>query len=119
MKLILGPYGSATTEAAAAVIERNGQVMADSSGADDKIFQKGYKRTFAVLSPAHSYAASMVKAIARWPSPKPKTIAFLSADDGFSKTVAEAGAAKAKEPRASRWWPPSTSPTAPRTSPRR
>ena len=39
IKLILGPYGSATTEAAAAVIERNGQVMADAAGADDKIFQ--------------------------------------------------------------------------------
>ena len=39
------------------MIERNGQVMADSAGADDKIFEKGYKRTFAVLSPATSYAA--------------------------------------------------------------
>src|SRR5581483_1925143 len=36
--LILGPYGSATTGAAMAVIERNGQVMVDSSGADDKLF---------------------------------------------------------------------------------
>src|SRR5581483_5020086 len=52
IKLILGPYGSATTEAAAAVIERNNQVMAEGAGADDKIFAKGYKRTFAVLSPA-------------------------------------------------------------------
>src|SRR5712691_6734122 len=64
IKLILGPYGSATTEAAAAVIERNHQVMADSAGADDKIFEKGYIRTFAVLSPATKYAASIVKAIA-------------------------------------------------------
>jgi branched-chain amino acid transport system substrate-binding protein len=96
VKLILGPYGSATTEAAAAVVERNGQVMADSSGADDKIFQKGYKRTFAALSPAHSYAASMIQAIAELAQPKPSTIAFLSADDGFSKTVAEAGTAEAR-----------------------
>jgi branched-chain amino acid transport system substrate-binding protein len=96
VKLILGPYGSATTEAAAAVVERNGQVMADSSGADDKIFQKGYKRTFAALSPAHSYAASMVQAINEMAKPKPKTMAFLSADDGFSKTVAESGAEEAR-----------------------
>ena len=52
LKLILSSYGSANTEAQAAVIERNGQVMADSAGADDSIFQQGYKRTFAVLSPA-------------------------------------------------------------------
>jgi branched-chain amino acid transport system substrate-binding protein len=97
VKLILGPYGSANTEAAAAVIERNGQVMADSSGADDKIFTKGYKRTFAVLSPATQYVASMVSAINDLANPKPKTIAFISADDGFSKTAAQGGIAKAKE----------------------
>jgi branched-chain amino acid transport system substrate-binding protein len=97
IKLILGPYGSATTEAAAAVIERNGQVMADSSGADDKIFTKGYRHTFAVLSGAKQYAASMIESIADLAKPKPATIAFVSADDGFSKTVTESGRAKAIE----------------------
>jgi branched-chain amino acid transport system substrate-binding protein len=97
VKIILGPYGSANNESAAAVIERNGQVMADSSGADDKIFQKGYKRTFAVLSPATSYVASMVQAVADLANPKPQTVAFISADDGFSKTATSGGIAKAKE----------------------
>jgi branched-chain amino acid transport system substrate-binding protein len=97
VKLILGPYGSATTEAAAAVVERNGQVMADSSGADDKIFTKGYRRTFAVLSPARAYVASMVQALTELADPKPRTAAFLSADDGFSKTAAQGGIAKARE----------------------
>jgi branched-chain amino acid transport system substrate-binding protein len=97
VKLILGPYGSATTEAAAAVIERNGQVMADSAGADDKIFEKNYKRTFAVLSPATQYVASMVQAVADLAEPKPKTVAFISADDGFSKTATRGGIAKAQE----------------------
>lgn len=97
VKLILGPYGSATTGAAAAVIERNKQVMADSSGADDTIFTKGYQRTFAVLSPATAYAASMVQALNDLAQPKPKTVAFVSADDGFSKTVTKGGVAKAQE----------------------
>jgi branched-chain amino acid transport system substrate-binding protein len=97
IKLILGPYGSATTASAAAVVERNKQVMADSSGADDTIFTKGYQRTFAVLSPATAYAASMVQAIADLAQPKPKTVAFISADDGFSKTVTKGGVAKAQE----------------------
>jgi branched-chain amino acid transport system substrate-binding protein len=97
IKLILGPYGSGTTSAAAAVIERNGQVMADSSGADDAIFKKGYKRTFAVLSPATSYASSILTAISELASPKPKTVAFISADDGFSKTATAAAQAKATE----------------------
>jgi branched-chain amino acid transport system substrate-binding protein len=91
IKLILSSYGSANTQAQAAVIERNGQVMADSAGADNEIFAQGYKRTFAVLSPATEYAASMIKAIDELASPKPKSIAFLSADDGFSKTGAKGG----------------------------
>jgi branched-chain amino acid transport system substrate-binding protein len=96
IKLILGPYGSGPTEAAAAVIERNHQVMADSAGADDKIFAKGYRRSFAVLSPATSYVSAMVQAINDLATPKPKTLAFISADDGFSKTATEGGVAKAK-----------------------
>jgi branched-chain amino acid transport system substrate-binding protein len=96
-KLILGPYSSANTESAAAVIERNGQVMVDSAGADDKIFTKGYKRTFAVLSPATLYVASMVQAIYDLAQPKPTTIAFISADDGFSKTATKGGTDKAVE----------------------
>jgi branched-chain amino acid transport system substrate-binding protein len=70
------------------VVERNGQVMVDSSGADNAIFSKGYKNTFAVLSPATSYLAVIVKAIAENAKPKPKTVAIISADDGFSKTAA-------------------------------
>jgi branched-chain amino acid transport system substrate-binding protein len=97
IKLILGPYGSGTTASTAAVVERNGQVMADSSGADDAIFTKGYKRTFAVLSPATSYATSILQAISELANPKPKTVAFISADDGFSKTATAAASTKATE----------------------
>src|SRR5205814_9848725 len=60
---------------------------------------KGYRRTFAVLSPATPYAGSMVQAIADLAQPKPKTIAFISADDGFSKTVTKGSVAKAQELR--------------------
>ena len=91
IKLILSSYGSANVQAQAAVVELNGQVMVDSAGADDKIFNKGYTRTFAVLSPATEYASAIVKAISQLARPKPKTIVFLSADDGFSKTVTEGG----------------------------
>jgi branched-chain amino acid transport system substrate-binding protein len=95
-QLILGPYGSPTTGAAMPVIERNGQVMVDSSGADDTLFTKGYQRTFAVLSPASVYAASIVNAINELAVPKPASIVFLSADDGFSKTVAATGEERAR-----------------------
>jgi branched-chain amino acid transport system substrate-binding protein len=95
--LILGPYGSPSTEAAAAAVERNGQVMVDSSGADDNIFTKGYKNTFAVLSPASDYVAIMVEAITSSANPKPETVAMLSADDGFSQTAAKGGVEAAEK----------------------
>jgi branched-chain amino acid transport system substrate-binding protein len=76
-------------------VERNGQVMLDSSGADNAIFAKGYRNTFAVLSPATSYLAVIVQAISENANPKPKTVAIISADDGFSKTAAKGGAAEA------------------------
>jgi len=97
VKLILGPYGSGPTEAVAAVVERNGQVMAVSAGADNKIFAKGYQRSFAVLSPATSYVGRMVQAIHEMATPRPKTVAFISADDGFSRTATQGGIAKARE----------------------
>jgi branched-chain amino acid transport system substrate-binding protein len=97
LRLVLGPYGSPSTEAAAAVVEKNGQVMLDSSGADDNIFTKGYKNTFAVLSPASKYVATIVQSVMTQANPKPKTVAFLSADDGFSQTAAKGGVAEAKK----------------------
>jgi branched-chain amino acid transport system substrate-binding protein len=97
LKLVLGPYGSPSTEAAAAVIEKNGQLMLDSSGADDNIFTKGYTNTFAVLSPASKYVAAIVQSVMTQANPKPKTVAFLSADDGFSQTAAKGGVAEAKK----------------------
>lgn len=96
VKLLLGPYGSASTEAAAAVVERNGQVMVEGAGADNKIFAKGYRQLFAVLSPASEYLASIVKALAEEAKPKPQTVAIVTADDGFSKTATEAGRAEAE-----------------------
>ncbi len=96
IKLILSSYGSANVNAQAAVVEINKQTMVDSGGADDAIFNKGYTRTFNVMSPASEYASSMVKAIAELAKPKPVSIAFLSADDGFSKTVTAGGIKTAK-----------------------
>ncbi|HVQ94521.1 MAG TPA: amino acid ABC transporter substrate-binding protein [Mycobacteriales bacterium] len=96
IKLILGPYGSAANTAVAAVVERNQQVLADAAGSDDKIFAKGYRRTFGVVSPASTYAASIVRALVQLATPRPETVAFLSADDAFSKTVTTGGLAEAR-----------------------
>src|SRR5579863_5287706 len=94
-KLILSPYGSPATTAVAPVVERNGQVMVDSNGADTAIFTHGYKNTFAVLSPSSSYVTSIIDALSAL-SPAPKTVAVIAANDGFSQHAAETGVAEAK-----------------------
>lgn len=94
-KFILSPYGSASTAKVAPVVERNGQLMADSNGADPSIFNKGYTHTFGVLSLAPEYGKSIVDALAGL-SPAPKTVAILAADDGFSQSSAAGTATEAQ-----------------------
>lgn len=94
-KLILSPYGSAGTAAVAPVVERNGQVMVDSNGADTAIFTHGYKNTFGVLSPSSTYVTTIIDALTAL-SPAPKTIAIIAASDGFSQHAAEQGAKEAQ-----------------------
>jgi branched-chain amino acid transport system substrate-binding protein len=86
-KFILSPYGSAATSKVAPVVERNGQIMLDSNGADPSIFSQGYTHTFGVLSLAPEYGAAIIDAFASM-TPAPKTVAVISADDGFSQSSA-------------------------------
>ena len=94
-KLILSPYGSAATSAVAPVVEKNGQVMVDSNGADTAIFTHGYKNTFAVLSPSSTYVTTIIDALTAL-NPAPKTVAIIAADDGFSQHAAEIGVKEAQ-----------------------
>ncbi|MHB8509808.1 MAG: amino acid ABC transporter substrate-binding protein [Candidatus Dormibacteria bacterium] len=86
---ILGPYGSAASATDAVIAEKNGIPMVEANGAAQSIFSKGYKYTFAVLSPANKYLAGVIDMAATL-SPKPTTLAMVSADDNFSLEVAKA-----------------------------
>ncbi len=96
IKFILGPYGSAATEAVAPVAQRNGQIVADSAGADNTIFEHGYTQVFGVESPASNYAASIIDAIVYNAHRVPRSVAFVSADDSFSQEVARFGVEEAR-----------------------
>lgn len=86
---ILGPYGSGATATDAIVAEKNGIPMVEANGAAQSIFNKGYKFTFGVLSPANKYLTGVLDMAATL-SPKPTTIAMLTANDNFSVEVAKA-----------------------------
>lgn len=85
--LLLGPYGSPATFADAGIADKYKVPMVDSNGAAVKIFEQGYKYVFGVTSPAADYAAAMLKAATSL-SPRPTTVAIVSADDLFSLEVA-------------------------------
>src|SRR5438128_5560093 len=88
-QFILGPYGSAATASDAIIAEKNGVPMVEANGAAQSIFNKGYKFTFGVLSPANKYLTGVIDMAATL-SPKPTTIAMLTANDNFSVEVAKA-----------------------------
>lgn len=93
---ILGPYGSPATLAAAPVAERNNQILVDSAGADSTIFSNGYRWVFGVEVPASQYAASIVDAMVEEARPRPRSVAFVAADDGFSQQAMRSGIAEAR-----------------------
>jgi branched-chain amino acid transport system substrate-binding protein len=96
VNFILGPYGSAATFAAAAVVERHGVPMADSGGAAEGIFNQGYRYTFGVLSPARKYLVGMIEyAVKR--APAPRSIAIVAANDPFSLEVQQGAVQSAND----------------------
>ena len=88
-QFILGPYGSGATATDAIVVEKNGVPMVEGNGAAQAIFNKGYKYTFGVLSPANKYLTGVID-LAATLDPKPTTLAMLTANDNFSVEVAKA-----------------------------
>lgn len=86
---LLGPYGTSATLQVSTVAENNKIPMVEGNGAAESIFNQGNKYTFGVLSPASNYLKGVVD-MALAQTPKPATMAMLSADDAFSVEVADA-----------------------------
>src|SRR5262249_12980068 len=96
VNFILGPYGSAPTATAAPICEKYKIPMVEANGSAESIFSKGYKYTFAVLSPAKLYLRGVIDFV-RAKDPNAKTVAILGENEPFSKEVAAGAAEYAKE----------------------
>lgn len=89
VNFLLGPYGTSATLQVSTVAEKSKIPMVEANGAAESIFSQGYQYTFGVLSPAKNYMKGLIEmAVAQ--TPKPVTIAILTADDSFSVEVADA-----------------------------
>jgi len=92
IKFTLGPYSSATTKAAAPVIEKYKVPMVEAEGASRSLFTKGYKYLFAVLSTSEQYLASSIALaaeLAKKAGKKPGSVKVAMAfeNDPFSLDV--------------------------------
>ena len=92
VKFLLGPYSSATTRAAAPVVEKYQVPMVEAEGASRSLFTQGYKYLFAVLSTSEQYLASSIALaaeIAQKNGKKPQDVrvAMVFENDPFSLDV--------------------------------
>src|SRR5260221_3080435 len=89
VNFLLGPYGTSATLQVSAIAETSKIPLVEGNGVAESIFSKGYKYTFGVGSPAQNYLKGLVD-MALAQTPKPATVAILSADDPFSVEVSAA-----------------------------
>jgi branched-chain amino acid transport system substrate-binding protein len=94
VQFLLGPYGSDTTAAVAAVAEQDRIPLVEGTGAAQSIFNHGYRYTFGIMSLTDRYFDGVLKMSAAL-TPRPRTIALLSAEDSFSQEVADSVRARA------------------------
>ena len=92
VKYFLGPYSSATTKAAAPIMEKYKIPMVEAEGASRSLFNKGYKYLFCVISTSEQYLASSVALaaeIAKKQGKKPGDVKVAMAfeNDPFSLDV--------------------------------
>ena len=102
VKLLLGPYSSGTTKAAAPIVEKYEIPMVEGEAASRSLFTQGYKYMFGIVSTSEQYiestidlAAEMAKKHGKKPSSV--TIAMAFENDPFSLDVRAGAIARAKK----------------------
>ena len=95
--LLLGPYSSGLTMAAAQVAEELGVVLWNHGGSADNIHQQGFRWTVNILSPASDYLTGVPELVLHT-NPAATRLAIVHSSKGaFSRSVAQGAAEKASE----------------------
>jgi branched-chain amino acid transport system substrate-binding protein len=85
--LLLGPYSSELTRAAASIAEHAGMLFVNHGGADDDIFSHHHRLIVGVLSPASDYFNGFVHLVAGLKLWR-KRIAIVRSNGGFAESIA-------------------------------
>jgi branched-chain amino acid transport system substrate-binding protein len=85
--LLIGPYSSVLTSAAAQVAEEQGKLLWNQGGASDNVYQQGYRWIVGILTPASHYLVGLLPLVRRTDS-LAKSVALLRASTGeFPRAV--------------------------------
>lgn len=88
VELLLGPYGSGLTLAAAEVAESLSHVMWNHGGASDEIMRRGFSWIVGILTPASRYLPPVLDLV-RSVDPAAKRISVVHSATGFAGEVAD------------------------------
>ncbi len=85
--ILIGPYSSVLTSAAAEVAEEHGKLLWNQGGASDDVYRQGYRWIVGILTPANRYLAGLLPMV-RQADPSASTVAFIMASTGeFPRAV--------------------------------
>ncbi|HWP92292.1 MAG TPA: amino acid ABC transporter substrate-binding protein [Thermodesulfobacteriota bacterium] len=87
--ILIGPYSSGLTLAAAPVSERYEKILWNHGGATDEIFEKGFKYVVSAISPASEYFNGLIEMVRKIDSQARKVAIFRAEDSGFSGMVSD------------------------------
>jgi len=94
--VVFAPYSSGLTLRGAPIAESQGMLYMDHGGANNKIFEQGFKYVVQTIGPASSYhqgTLDMIKAI----DPEAKDVALAYEDSEFARMVMEGAEKHAEE----------------------
>ena len=85
--ILIGPYSSVLTSAAAQVAEAHGKLLWNQGGASDNVYRRGYRWTVGILTPASRYLTGLLPLV-RQADPSAGTVALVKVSSGeFPKAV--------------------------------
>jgi branched-chain amino acid transport system substrate-binding protein len=86
--LLFGPYGSGLVRVTAPIADGAGLLYVNHGGADDRIYQSGYRLLVGVLTPASKYMTELIRLVSILKFWR-KRVAFVAADSPFASAVAQ------------------------------
>ena len=85
--ILVGPYSSVLTSAAALVAEEHNKLLWNQGGASDTVYQQGYRWIVGILTPANRYLTGLLPLV-RQVAPLANTVTLMRASTGeFPKAV--------------------------------